>query len=135
MGWRTMNYSQKANPNATNSEMDSKTIIKQPQLTTQQWDDLIEQYTEIIVDGMDWKDMHRFVYDTISRDLKELESRQDLCDDIRYTFDQEMLDELIDNVTNEDDDEELTTQEQVDYINSNLTEETFIDINNTGGKF
>ena len=132
---RTMNYSQKANPNATNSEMDSKTIIKQPELTTQQWDDLIEQYTEIIVDGMDWKDMHRFVYDTISRDLKELESRQDLCDDIRYTFDQEMLDELIDNVTNEDDDEELTTQEQVDYINSNLTEETFIDINNTGGKF
>ena len=132
---RTMNYSQKANPNATNSEMDSKTIIKQPELTTQQWDDLIEQYTEIIVDGMDWKDMHRFVFDTISRDLKELESRQDLCDDIKYTFDQEMLDELIDNVTNEDDDEELTTQEQVDYINSNLTEETFIDINNTGGKF
>jgi len=130
-----MNYSQKANPNATNSEMDSKTIIKQPQLTTQQWDDLIEQYTEIIVDGMDWKDMHRFVFDTISRDLKELESRQDLCDDIKYTFDEELLDELIDNVTNEDDDEELTTQEQVDYINSNLTEETFIDINNTGGKF
>ena len=135
MGWCTMNYSQKANPNATNSEMDSKTIIKQPQLTTQQWDDLIEQYTEIIVDGMDWKDMHRFVFDTISRDLKELESRQDLCDDIKYTFDEELLDELIDNVTNEDDDEELTTQEQVDYINSNLTEETFIDINNTGGKF
>ena len=131
-----MNYSQKANPNATNSEMDSKTIIKQPQLTTEQWDDLIEQYTEIIVDGMDWKDMHRFVFDTISRDLKELESRQDLCDDIKYTFDEELLDELIDNVTNEDDDdEELTTQEQVDYINSNLTEETFIDINNTGGKF
>ena len=132
---RTMNYSQQANPNATNSEMDSKTIIKQPQLTTEQWDDLIEQYTEIIVDGMDWKDMHRFVFDTISRDLKELESRQDLCDDIKYTFDEELLDELIDNVTNEDDDEELTTQEQVDYINSNLTEETFIDINNTGGKF
>ena len=130
-----MNYSQQANPNATNSEMDSKTIIKQPQLTTEQWDDLIEQYTEIIVDGMDWKDMHRFVFDTISRDLKELESRQDLCDDIKYTFDEELLDELIDNVTNEDDDEELTTQEQVDYINSNLTEETFIDINNTGGKF
>ena len=130
-----MNNSQKANPNATNSEMDSKTIIKQPQLTTEQWDDLIEQYTEIIVDGMDWKDMHRFVFDTISRDLKELESRQDLCDDIKYTFDEELLDELIDNVTNEDDDEELTTQEQVDYINSNLTEETFIDINNTGGKF
>ena len=113
MGWRTMNYSQQANPNPTNSEMDSKTIIKQPELTTQQWDDLIEQYTEIIVDGMDHKDMYRYVFDTISRDLRELESRQDLCDDIKYTFDEELLDELIDNVTNE----------------------TVLDINNTGGKF
>ena len=76
--------------------------MKAPNLTTEQWDSIIEQYTEIIVDGMDWKDMHRFVFDTISRDLKELESRQDLCDDIRYTFDQEMLDELIDNVTEVD---------------------------------
>ena len=31
--------------------------------------------------------------------------------------------EEIDNVTNEDDDEELTTQEQIDYINSHLTSE------------
>ena len=73
--------------------------MKAPNLTTEQWDDLIEQYTEIIVDGMDWKDMHRFVYDTIQRDLSELQSRQDLCDDIQYTFDQELLEELVDNVT------------------------------------
>ncbi len=70
-----------------------------PELTTEQWDKLIEQYTQIIVDGMDWKDMERFVFDTIQRDLGELESRQDLCDDIKYTFDQELLDELVDNVT------------------------------------
>ncbi len=70
-----------------------------PELTTEQWDKLIEQYTQIIVDGMDWKDMERFVFDTIKRDLGELESRQDLCDDIKYTFDQELLDELVDNVT------------------------------------
>ena len=31
--------------------------------------------------------------------------------------------EEIDNVTNEDDDEELTTQEQIDYIKSHLTSE------------
>ena len=73
--------------------------MKAPQLTTEQWDSIIEQYTEIIVDGMDWKDMHRFVYDTIQRDLSELQSRQDLCDDIQYTFDQELLEELVDNVT------------------------------------
>ena len=73
--------------------------MKAPQLTTEQWDELIEQYTQIIVDGMDWKDMERFVFDTIQRDLREYESRQDLCDDITCTFDGELLDELVDNVT------------------------------------
>ena len=70
-----------------------------PNLTSDQWDELIEQYVEIIVDGMDWKTMSRFVTDVITQDLKELESRQDLCDDIKYTYDEELLDELLDNVT------------------------------------
>ena len=72
-----------------------------PELTTEQWEQLIEQYTQIIVDGMDWKDMERFVFDTIQRDLSELESRQDLCDDIQYTVDEELLEELVDNVTSD----------------------------------
>ena len=70
-----------------------------PNLTTDQWDELIEQYVEIIVDGMDWKSMTQFVSDTITQDLKELESRQDLLDEIKYSFDEEFLDELLDNVT------------------------------------
>ena len=70
-----------------------------PELTTEQWDELIEQYVEIIVDGMDTKTLVAFVRETIIQDLRELESRQDLCDDIKYTFDQELLDELVDNVT------------------------------------
>ena len=70
-----------------------------PELTTEQWDELIEQYVEIIVDGMDWKTMTEFVRETITEDLRQLESRQDLCDDIKYSFDQELLDELVDNVT------------------------------------
>ena len=70
-----------------------------PNLTTDQWDELIEQYVEIVVDGMDWKTMNRFVSDVITQDLKELESRQDLLDEIKYSFDQEFLDELLDNVT------------------------------------
>ena len=77
--------------------MDSKLMT--PELTTQQWDELIEQYVEILVDGMDWKTMNRFVYDVITQDMKELESRQDLLDEIRYTFDEEFLNELLDNVT------------------------------------
>ena len=43
--------------------------------------------------------MNRFVSDVITQDLKELESRQDLLDEIKYSFDQEFLDELLDNVT------------------------------------
>lgn len=72
--------------------------MKAPELTTAQWESIIDQYTEIITDGMDWKDMHRFVFDTIQRDLREYESRQDLCDDISLTFDEELLEELVDNV-------------------------------------
>ena len=70
-----------------------------PNLTTAQWDELIEQYVEIVVDGMDWKTMNRFVTDVITQDLKEIESRQELLDEIKYSFDQEFLDELLDNVT------------------------------------
>ncbi len=111
-----MSYSQQANPNATNSEMDSKTIIKRPNLTTQQWDELIDQYVDVYVDSMDTEALISFVRQTVKEELCEIESRRDLCDEIRYTYDQDLLDELVDNVR------ELTTQEQVDYINSNLTE-------------
>tara|TARA_Y100000593_G_scaffold33698_1_gene66191 strand:- start:1739 stop:2125 length:387 start_codon:yes stop_codon:yes gene_type:complete len=126
-----MIYSQKANPNATNSEMDSKTIIKQPQLTTQQWDELIDQYVDVYVDSMDTEALISFVRQTVKEELCEIESRRDLCDEIRYTYDQDLLDELVDNVTKGINpyypnvsrvERELTTQEQLDYINSNLTE-------------
>ena len=45
-----MNYSQKANPNATNSEMDSKTILKPNRirsLTSEQRDSLIYQFVTL----------------------------------------------------------------------------------------
>ena len=77
-----MNYSQQANPNATNSEMDSKQIIK-PSLTSLQRDGLIEQFVELVVDGMDTKDLVRFVSDNLTEYYEDL------------------YDELVDNVTNE----------------------------------
>ena len=41
-----------ANPDATNSELDAKVIIKnQPELTESQRDELTEQFVEIVVDG------------------------------------------------------------------------------------
>ena len=101
----------KANPNPTNSEMDSKTIIKH-RLNDGQRDELISQYAELCIDGMDHKDMYHFIYNTLAEDFDKL-SDLELQDEIRYSFDEETLDELIENVTNE----------------------TVLDTNNTGGKY
>ena len=68
-------------------------------LTTPQWDELIQQYVQLVVDSMDHKSLEEFVIQTITQDLSEIESREALCDEIQYTFDEETLDELINNVT------------------------------------
>ena len=70
-------------------------------LTSPQWDALIEQYVHLQIDSMDHKDMYQFVYNVLEQDLKEIESREELCDEIKYSFDEETLDELIDNVVEE----------------------------------
>ena len=69
------------------------------QLTSAQWDELIAQYVELVVDSMDTQSLEEFVIQTITQDLSEIESREALCDEIQYTFDEETLDELINNVT------------------------------------
>ena len=73
------------------------------QLTSAQWDELIEQYVELQIDGMTHKDFVQFVTQTLTQDLREIESREELCDEIKYTFDEETLEELIDNVTSNPD--------------------------------
>ena len=106
-----MTYSQKANPNATNSEMDSKTIIKHPELTDAQRDELTQQYVEIVVDGMDTKDLVAYAIDQLIAYHNE-GSLDDLKEDVDM-YQDDLFDELVDNVTNE----------------------TVLDTNNTGGKF
>jgi len=101
----------KANPNATNSEMDSKTILK-PELTDSQREELIEQFVEIVVDGMDMKTLVQYVSDDL------IHFYENKCDDVELkefidNHDEELYNELVDNVTNK----------------------TVIDINNTGGKY
>ena len=71
------------------------------QLTSPQWDELIEQYVELQVDSMEREDLISFVTQTLTQDLREIESREELCDEIKYSFDEETLDELIDNVTHQ----------------------------------
>ena len=95
-----MNYSQSANPNATNSELDAKRIITNKQLTSAQQNELIDQYVDLCVDSMDYKSLEEFVRNTLIDDFNKL-SQIELKDEIRYSFDQEVLDELVDNITTE----------------------------------
>ena len=95
-----MNYSQSANPNATNSELDAKRIITHKQLTSAQQNELIDQYVDLCVDSMDYKSLEEFVRNTLIDDFNKL-SQIELKDEIRYSFDDETLDELVDNVTTE----------------------------------
>ena len=69
-------------------------------LTAQQKDELIEQYVDLCVDSMDYKSLEEFVRNTLIDDFDKL-SEIELKDEIRYSFDEETLDELVDNVTTE----------------------------------
>ncbi len=67
-------------------------------LTSAQKDQLIEQYSQIVVDSMDFKSMEQFVYDTMVEFLEKLTDKE-LEEEIVLTNEQELYDELVDNVT------------------------------------
>ena len=81
-------------------------------LNPQQKEELIESYVELIVDGMDTKDLVRYVSSDMTEFLETL-TNSELKDEISLTMDDEVYAELVENVTNE----------------------TFIDVNNNGGKY
>ena len=81
------------------------------ELTNAQRDELIEQYVELVVDNMDTKDLARYAIDGITEYIEKL-SDIELKEEVG-NYDEELYDELVDNVTNE----------------------TVLDINNTGGKY
>ena len=95
-----MTYSAKSNPNATNSELDSKRIITHKELTSLQRDELIEQFVELQVDNMDTQTLVEFVTDMLVNDYSnfnddELKERINCYDD-----NDGLYEELVDNVTN-----------------------------------
>ena len=81
-------------------------------LTESQRDELIKQYVQLHVDSMDMESLEQFVIETLKEDYYNL-SEEESKVEIECTHDEELYDELVDNVTNE----------------------TVLDINNTGGKF
>ena len=107
-----MTYSAKSNPNATNSELDSKRIITHKELTSAQRDQLIEQYVDIVVDQMDVKTMMQFITEQMQYNFRNDYTDEELREEVN-NYDEELYEELVDNVTNE----------------------TFIDVNNNGGKY
>ena len=69
-------------------------------LTSAQRDELIEQYVELVVDNMDTKTLVQFVTDDLT-DLYNDYSDEELKCQIECTYDEELYDELVDNVTSE----------------------------------
>ena len=94
-----MTYSQNANPNATNSELDSKRIITHKELTSAQRDELIEQFVEIQVDNMDHQCLYELATEYITNSLDRL-TDSEIKERIESLYDEELYDELVDNVTN-----------------------------------
>ena len=95
-----MNYSQSANLNATNSELDSKRIITHKELTSAQRDELIEQFVEIQVDNMDHQCLYELATEYITNSLDRL-TDSEIKERIESLYDAELYEELVDNVTSE----------------------------------
>jgi len=77
-------------------------------LTDQQMYNLVEQYVEIKVDRMTLQDLEEHVKENLNDYYSDWS-----IDELETIIEEELFDELVDNVTNE----------------------TFIDINNTGGQY
>ena len=111
-----MTYSQKANPNPTNSEMESKSIKPFVQLTNAQRSELIEQYVELIVDNMETKDLMRYAIDGITEyvdQLSDVELREEVGN-----YDEELYDELVDNIVSADEEKEI--ERLMEYTNDDI---------------
>ena len=94
-----MNYTQKANPNATNSELDAKLIITHKQLTNLQRDELIEQYVEIVVDKMSHESLVCYAQEMMA-DYHDKLSDNELIETIDC-YDPDLYNELLDKVAGE----------------------------------
>ena len=84
----------------TNSEMDSKQILKPNKirsLTSEQRDELIDQYVEIVVDNMSEESLVLYAQEQLKSYYTKC-TNSDLKGDIEE-YDEELYDELVENVT------------------------------------
>ena len=81
-------------------------------LTEAQRSELIEQFVEIQLDNMDTQSLYELASEYVTNSFDRL-TDSEIKERIESLYDEELYDELVDNVTNE----------------------TVLDINNTGGKY
>ena len=72
-------------------------MSNKPKLTNAQRDGVIEQFVELVVDGMDTKDLVRYVSEQLTEYYED-------CSDIELkefvdNYDEDLYEELVDNVT------------------------------------
>jgi len=82
----------------TNSEMDSKTIIKHNNLTSEQRDELISQFVEIQLDNMTTQDLYELASEYVTNSFDRLTDIE-IKERIESLHDAELYDELVENVT------------------------------------
>ena len=80
-------------------------------INSTQHNEIAEQFAELVVDGMDMKTLVQYVYDDLIEYYEKCD-QEELREQID-NYDEDLYDELVDNVTNE----------------------TVLDTNNTGGKY
>ena len=80
-------------------------------ITSKQHNEIAEQFAELVVDGMDMKTLVQYVYDDLIEYYEKCD-QEELREQIDE-YDEDLYDELLENVTNE----------------------TVLDTNNTGGKY
>jgi len=92
-------------------------------LNDAQRDALIEQFVEIQLDNMDTQSLYELASEYVTNSFDRL-TDSEIKERIESLYDEELYDELVDNVT----------QQYPKQLNQ-FEKETFIDINNTGGKY
>ena len=81
-------------------------------LTSAQRDELIEQFVEIQLDNMDTQSLYELASEYVTNSFDRL-TDSEIKERVESLYDGDLYEELVDNVTNE----------------------TFIDVNNNGGQY
>ena len=69
-------------------------------LNNQQFEQLMDKYVMTIVDSMSSKDLYAYVYDDMTDFVNKL-TEHDLINEVKYTLDDEMLDEFVKQIKGE----------------------------------